>query len=284
MRRQILVGALAVLIALAGCAGAGPGGESAAPTDGGPDTTATDSDLTGGDGMGTVAFYISDDPNDIDDFRHLNVTVTEVQFHYAGNGSDDGETTVTVTPEPTATETVGPTATATPEPTATETVEMTAEATPALTSTATPEMAAAGAQEADEEDEANETEAGEEADGEGQASWITRDVNDTTVDLTELQGANATLLENLSMPAGEYTQVRLIVGDINATLTDGSDQRVKLPSERLKLTKPFTLGPDQSVDFVFDITVRKAGNSGKYILQPVAGESGTDQELERTED
>lgn len=309
MRKPVLLAAVAVMVVLAGCAGAGPG-STTAPTDAEPDATSTDTDRTDDDGdqMGTVAFYISDDPNDIDDFRHLNVTVTEVQFHYAGNDSSDEETTVTVTSEPTTTESAEPTTTEPAEPTTTETAEMTAEATPALTSTATPEMAAAAAQETDddedeaEEDEADEenepedeaggddeadeeseTEDGDEDDGDGQARWITRDFNDTTVDLTELQGANATLLENLSMPAGEYTQVRLVVSDINATLTDGSDQRVKLPSERLKLITPFTLGSGDTVNFVFDITVQKAGNSGKYILQPVAGESGTEQEIDRAD-
>lgn len=293
MRKPVLLAAVAVMVVLAGCAGAGPG-STTAPTDAEPDATSTDTDRTDDDGdqMGTVAFYISDDPNDIDDFRHLNVTVTEVQFHYAGNDSSDEETTVTVTSEPTSTESAEPTTTEPAEPTTTETAEMTAEATPALTSTATPEMAAAAAQETDddedeaeedESDEESETEDGDEDDGDGQARWITRDLNDTTVDLTELQGANATLLENLSMPAGEYTQVRLVVSDINATLTDGSDQRVKLPSERLKLITPFTLGSGDTVNFVFDITVQKAGNSGKYILQPVAGESGTEQEIDRAD-
>jgi len=293
MRRTVLLAAVATMLVLAGCAGAGPGTDSAAPTEGGPaDDSTADTPGETGDGTqsGTVAFYLSDDPNDIDDFRYLNVTVTEVQFHYAGNGSDE-EPTGTVTPEPTTT-------------------EMTAEATPVLTATTTPGMAAAAAQDDDaetvEDDESEDDDADEEGesetdeereeesesaasaddddDSEGEGRWITREVNGTSIDLTELQGANATLLENFSVPAGEYTQVRLVVGEINATLTDGSDQRVKLPSGRLKLNKPFTLGPNTSVDFVFDITVHKAGNSGKYILKPVAGESGTDQEIDRRED
>jgi hypothetical protein len=51
---------------------------------------------------------------------------------------------------------------------------------------------------------------------------------------------------------------------------------VKLPSGKLQVTTPFTIGPDTSVDFVFDITVKKAGNSRKYVLRPVVSESGTD--------
>jgi hypothetical protein len=51
---------------------------------------------------------------------------------------------------------------------------------------------------------------------------------------------------------------------------------VKLPSQKLHLNEEFTVGSNRSVDFVFDITVFEAGNSGKYILKPVASESGTD--------
>ena len=37
------------------------------------------------------------------------------------------------------------------------------------------------------------------------------------------------------------------------------------------------------VEFVFDVTVKKAGNSGKYILQPVVTESGTDVPIEKAD-
>jgi hypothetical protein len=66
------------------------------------------------------------------------------------------------------------------------------------------------------------------------------------------------------------------VSETNGTLTDGSSTRVKLPSGKLQLTEQFTVGNNESVDFVFDATVVKAGNSGKYILTPVVSESGTD--------
>lgn len=295
MRKTVLLAAVAVMITLAGCAGAGPTTDSAVPTDGGPaddSTTGATDDTTDSEQSGTVAFYLSDAPNDIDDFSHLNVTVTEVQFHYAGSddeADDDGGNETT--PELTV------------ATTSTVETEDGNESEPGNGDEAGPPEEA-GADDEDESDEQQEAADGTDTDDEGdgdeeteaaddeeraddtesESGWITREVNGTSVDLTELQGANATLLENFSVPSGEYTQVRLVVGEINATLTDGSDQEVKLPSERLKLNKPFTLGPNSSVDFVFDITVRKAGNSGKYVLQPVAGESGPDQEIERRDD
>ncbi|MFB6177803.1 MAG: DUF4382 domain-containing protein, partial [Halobaculum sp.] len=116
--------------------------------------------------------------------------------------------------------------------------------------------------------------------GEGGGEWVERELNGTTADLTELQGANATLLDSFDVPSGEYDTVFVYVSAVNGTLTDGSSANVKLPSGKLQITKPFTISPNSSVEFVFDITVVKAGNSGKYVLQPVVGESGTSDEVE----
>lgn len=114
----------------------------------------------------------------------------------------------------------------------------------------------------------------------GGGEWIERELNGTTADLTELQGANATLLDSFDVSSGEYDKVFVYVSAVNGTLTDGSSAKVKLPSGKLQLTKPFTLSANSSVEFVFDITVVKAGNSGKYILKPVVGQSGTSDEVE----
>ena len=52
---------------------------------------------------------------------------------------------------------------------------------------------------------------------------------------------------------------------------------VKLPSDKLQISKPFTVAVDGSVSFVFDITIIKTGQSGQYILKPQIGESGAGQ-------
>ncbi|MFB6161757.1 MAG: DUF4382 domain-containing protein [Haloferacaceae archaeon] len=111
-------------------------------------------------------------------------------------------------------------------------------------------------------------------------NWTEHEVDDATVDLTRLQGANATLIESFDVPNGTYTKVFVYVSEVNGTLTDGSDQRVKLPSGKIQLDEQFTVGNGETVDFVFDITVHEAGKSGKYVLQPVASESGTDVPIE----
>jgi len=130
----------------------------------------------------------------------------------------------------------------------------------------------------------NGTEAGDD-DGtemEDDGGWVERDINDTTVDLTELRGENATLLEEMALPNGTYNKVFIHVSEVNGTLTDGESVNVKLPSDRLQLNERFTVGDGGEVDFVYDVNVVKAGGSGKYIIKPVASESGTDVPIRET--
>ncbi|WP_135365265.1 DUF4382 domain-containing protein [Halosimplex halophilum] len=269
MKRALLALATALLVVTAGCA-ATPGtgtpsadgdGTGDGATDGGTDDTSADA--------GTVNFYVSDEPNDMDDFEHLNVTITTVRFHLvdAANGSSDGNTSVA-------------NATATP---VNETATANGTATPA-NGTVADEEDDADDEDEREDDKREEEEMDDDDDESGDGRWVTRDVNATSVDLSQLRGANATLLEQFDLPAGEYDKVHMEVGDINATLKNGEDQRVKLPSEKLQLNSEFTVENGSEVDFVYDVSVHKAGNSGKYILKPVVSESGTEVDIERVDD
>jgi len=171
MRRTLLAVATAAMLVTAGCAG-----------------------LTGGDANGTVSFYVSDQQHAMDDFEHLNVTVTEVAYRPAG---------------------------------------------------------------------------------EDNSSLVTRDVDDVRVDLTQLKGENATLVGNTTVPAGNYTGVFVRVTNASGVLESGDRVDVKVPSDKLHVNSQFEIGDGESVSFVYDITVVKAGGSGKYVIQPVVGESGT---------
>ena len=154
--------------------------------------------LDPGSGTGTVSFYVSDQPGALEDFNHLNVTITEVTFVRA-----DGNRTT------------------------------------------------------------------KEA--------------DATVDLTQLEGANSSLVEQYELEGGDYEMVFLSVGGIDGTLMDGSSAEVKLPSETLQLNEEFTVEANSTVDFVYDITVVERGNTDKYNIKPVASESGTDVPIERVD-
>ncbi len=115
--------------------------------------------------------------------------------------------------------------------------------------------------------------------GGGSGNWTNYEIDPPrTVDLTELTGDNATEIFSGYIVPGEYTKVFIYAENVTGLL-DGQTVKVKLPSGKLQISKPFTLGDDLLVNFVFDITVIKAGKSGKYILKPQIGESGPNQKF-----
>lgn len=116
--------------------------------------------------------------------------------------------------------------------------------------------------------------------GGGDAGWKTHEVDERAVDLTRLVGANATRLGTFEAENGTYETVFVHVSEVNGTLTNGETVRVKLPSEKLQIHQTFDVGPNETVDYVFDISVFEAGKSGKYVLEPVISESGTDKPIE----
>jgi len=251
---------VAGLVLLAGCSSG---------LTGTPDGTATEESALDGETTaeeiegetGTVNMYISDERNAIDDFEHLNVTVTRVGVKPAGDDSDDEDADA----DDTETENGG-----------TGTENGGTEDDDTETAADTNATDAEGIEAPDADDGSDE---GDESD-DGESGWVEYEVDNRTVDLTELKGANATKLSSLDAPNGTYGKVFVYVSDVDGTLKHGSDQRVKLPSGKLQLNSEFTVGDGEEVDFVFDITAFKAGNSGKYVLKPVISESGTDVEID----
>ena len=286
MNRNALAAALvAGLVLLAGCSSGFTGSSDGTTAESALDGETTAEEIEGE--TGTVNMYISDEQNAIEDFEHLNVTITRVGMKPAGEETDDGEDAdddsdaddgdVNSTDTDDGTETTTDTNT-------TESVE-TGTGTPDAQDGSDAEDESDGETESDvddaeeaEPDDADEAAA--DADDDDSDEWVEYAVDNRTVDLTELKGANATKLSSLNVSNGTYDKVFVYVSEVNGTLNDGSDQRVKLPSGKLQLTSEFTVGDGEAVDFVFDITAVKAGNSGKYILKPVISESGTDVEID----
>lgn len=102
------------------------------------------------------------------------------------------------------------------------------------------------------------------------------------IDLKPLEGPNALIIWSGYVDPGEYTKVFIYVDNVTGILAasgDGETVDVKLPSKKLQISKPFTISSDSVVNFVYDITVVKAGKSGKYILQPQIAQSGPKQKF-----
>ena len=117
---------------------------------------------------------------------------------------------------------------------------------------------------------------------EGEADqWIELNPQEEVVDLTLVQGDKAEEIWKGYITEGRYTKVFILVSNISGILNEtGKSVTVKLPSEKLQISRPFEVTSGSVVSFVYDITVVQAGKSGQYILKPQAGQSGADQRFE----
>jgi hypothetical protein len=112
------------------------------------------------------------------------------------------------------------------------------------------------------------------------STWLQFSPNIGAVDLTTLQGKNAEEIWSGNVTPGQYDKVFVYVSNVEGNLTasaGGGTANVKLPSDKLQISKPFTVSGNGTTSFVFDITVIKAGNSSQYILEPQIASSGADQ-------
>lgn len=110
-------------------------------------------------------------------------------------------------------------------------------------------------------------------------NWTEFTPDVTEVDLKPLIGENALEIWSGNLTPGEYNKVFIYVSDVNGILIEalgGEEANIKLPSNKLQISKPFVISED-TVSFVYDVTVIEAGKSGQYILQPQIAQSGAGQ-------
>jgi hypothetical protein len=114
----------------------------------------------------------------------------------------------------------------------------------------------------------------------GTGGWRTLGSPDVTVDLLSLRnGVVATLVDGATVPAGTYTQLRLVLGEGSTVrLADGTLHDLVVPSGQrsgAKLLARFTVEPDTTRDVFVDfdgahsIMLHRTGASEKYVLRPV---------------
>lgn len=75
------------------------------------------------------------------------------------------------------------------------------------------------------------------------------------------------------------------MSDVEGVLNEDieGEYTVKLPSGKLHISQPFEVTNGGVTEFVYDITVIKAGKSGQYIIQPQITESGPDKDFEEVD-
>ncbi|MFC1904383.1 DUF4382 domain-containing protein [Chloroflexota bacterium] len=103
--------------------------------------------------------------------------------------------------------------------------------------------------------------------------WITIALDEaaSTFDLLKIKGVEQFLGSN-GVPAGKYTQVRLVVDTVQVALNDGELQDASVPSNELKIVRPFDVIEGETtvlvLDFIADRMVTVTG-SGKINVKPV---------------
>jgi hypothetical protein len=110
----------------------------------------------------------------------------------------------------------------------------------------------------------------ETGNGEG---FIEFEFDAETVDLTQVTGDRAVAVLEDELEAGQYTGIELHV-DSAEGVVEGEDVDVKVPSNRLRIARPFEIAADEELGFVFDINVIRKGTMDEYNLLPVIGKSG----------
>jgi len=114
-------------------------------------------------------------------------------------------------------------------------------------------------------------------DEEDESGWQSLDDAQPGIyDLLKLTNGEEAFLGEIELPAGQLGQVRLILGDSNSLITEGSETELKVPSgsqSGLKLNVGENIEAGLTYKLVIDFdaakSVVKAGNSGRYNLKPV---------------
>lgn len=107
-----------------------------------------------------------------------------------------------------------------------------------------------------------------------EGGWMVLNNTERYFDLLQLTNGAIAVLGDTTLPAGSYTQIRLLLGDDNYVINNGVKHDLTTPSAQqsgLKLIHPFDIIAGNVYELYLDFNVEKSivitGN-GKYILKP----------------
>lgn len=99
-------------------------------------------------------------------------------------------------------------------------------------------------------------------------------VDDVEADLVSLTGDASALAYEQDIATGEYAYLKLSIASVDARLEDGGEATVETPGAApLKFNRSFKIREDLRTEFTADFTPVRQGESGRYLLQPVASET-----------
>lgn len=115
---------------------------------------------------------------------------------------------------------------------------------------------------------------GDDGDTNDTGGWEVISEDTMMVDLLTLTDGNAVVLADTLLEAGHYTQIRLILGDMNTVMVDSVLHDLEVPSSMntgIKLIHGFDIETDAlyqvTLDFDADKSVHQTGN-GQYKMKP----------------
>lgn len=117
---------------------------------------------------------------------------------------------------------------------------------------------------------------GEDSIEEDDEGWIIINDNPMRINLLDLTNGELEVLGETELEAGMYSQIRLILGEDNEIVIDGTSHDLKTPSAQqsgLKHNLHAEIEGGQVYTLLLDFdasrSIVKAGNSGQFILKPV---------------
>lgn len=113
--------------------------------------------------------------------------------------------------------------------------------------------------------------------GDEEGGWQSLENAETGIfDILKLTNGEEAFLGEIELPAGNLSQIRLVLGDQNSLTIDGESTDLKVPSGsqsglKVKVNTSIEAGVTYKLVLDFDASksIVKAGNSGKYNLKPV---------------
>jgi len=105
--------------------------------------------------------------------------------------------------------------------------------------------------------------------------WETVSTDPETFDLIQLQNGVSTTLASSDVPAGHYTQIRLLLGEGSNLVINGETHPIEIPSgseSGFKLLGPFDVPEGGTIDMTVDFDAARSvikNDDGTYKLRPV---------------
>ena len=114
-----------------------------------------------------------------------------------------------------------------------------------------------------------------EANATNESGWHDFNVSQT-IDLMSVKTASA-LLGSAQLPAGEYTQLRIVVEKAWGVTSTGKSYNFTVPSGDLKTDDPFTVATGQTTSLTLDVNLSHSivWTAMGYVFTPVIGSIST---------